>query len=222
MQTAADIQKKALFKIRLAKKYAELFIELRYAFVSARDKGHRVDFNWLLSKARNIFRQQQGDDEAVLKKHVVANFIKRHSLKLRRVQRNKKHTKEHFRAPLLKWHATLRERLIRTGAGQPGYDNQWGRFLPSRRLNVDQSPLPFAIDTRTTYELVNKKDTENRNKKVWCAQPKSADSKRFCSLNVCFSPEGKQPRLAIIFRGQGKRLSDVEKNSWDKDVDVYF
>ncbi|KAK3244491.1 hypothetical protein CYMTET_45896 [Cymbomonas tetramitiformis] len=31
-----------------------------------------------------------------------------------------------------------------------------------------------------------------------------------------------QPRLAIIFRGMGKRLSQVEKEAWDKRVDVYF
>ena len=46
--------------------------------------------------------------------------------------------------------------------------------------------------------------------------------KRFCSLNVYFRPTGEQPKLAIIFRGKGKRLSAFEKASWDKDVDVYF
>ena len=28
--------------------------------------------------------------------------------------------------------------------------------------------------------------------------------------------------IAVIFRGQGKRISQVEKQAWDKDVDVYF
>ena len=46
--------------------------------------------------------------------------------------------------------------------------------------------------------------------------------KRFCTLNVYFRPTGEQPKLAIIFRGKRKRLSAVEKASWDKDVDVYF
>ena len=31
-----------------------------------------------------------------------------------------------------------------------------------------------------------------------------------------------QPRLAIIFRGKGTRISEDEKSSWHKDVDVYF
>ena len=51
---------------------------------------------------------------------------------------------------------------------------------------------------------------------------KQGDSKGFCMLNVCFCPTGEHPKLVIIFRGKGKRLSAVEKESWDKDVDVYF
>ena len=31
-----------------------------------------------------------------------------------------------------------------------------------------------------------------------------------------------QPRLAIIFRGKGTRISEDEKSSWHKDVDVYL
>ena len=63
---------------------------------------------------------------------------------------------------------------------------------------------------------------KNRNKKVWTSQPNTGDSKCFCALNVCICPTREQPKLAIIFRGKGKRLSAVEKASWDKDVDVYF
>ena len=59
---------------------------------------------------------------------------------------------------------------------------------------------------------------------MWTSQPNTGNNnKRFCTLNdVCFRPTGEQPKLAIIFRGKGKRLSAVEKLSWDKDVDVYF
>lgn len=37
-----------------------------------------------------------------------------------------------------------------------------------------------------------------------------------------FRPEGQQPKLAIIFRGQGKRISQDEKSAWHKEVDVFF
>ena len=36
------------------------------------------------------------------------------------------------------------------------------------------------------------------------------------------SPEGVQPKLAIIFRGTGKRILEDEKKAWHPDVDVYF
>ena len=58
--------------------------------------------------------------------------------------------------------------------------------------------------------------------KVWISQPGSGLEKRQCTLKICFSPTGKQPKLAIVFRGTGKRISEDEKQSWHKDVDVYF
>ena len=121
-----------------------------------------------------------------------------------------------------KWHSTLRERVIRTNAGELDYDRNWGRYLSLQRFSVDQSPLPFARDATKAYEKIDKRSKENRNKKVWTSQPNTGDSEGFCTLNVCFSPTGEQPKLVIIFRGKGKRLSAVEKASWDKDVDVYF
>ena len=37
-----------------------------------------------------------------------------------------------------------------------------------------------------------------------------------------YTAEGEQPRLAIIFRGQGKRIGPDEKLDWHPDVDVYW
>ena len=127
-----------------------------------------------------------------------------------------------------KWHTTLCEICIRTGSTKQFYYEKWGLYVPERRFDVDQSPMPFAQDTGKTYEIVERssRDKEKRKAnidgKVWCAQPKAGDSKQFCSLNICFRPRGKQPRLAIIFRGKGKRINEVEKLLWDPDVDVYF
>ena len=55
---------------------------------------------------------------------MVTNFIKRQHLEYRRVQRNKKSI-EAFREKLVKWHATLRERLVRTGAKESCYEEKW-------------------------------------------------------------------------------------------------
>ena len=54
------------------------------------------------------------------------------------------------------------------------------------------------------------------------SQPGSGLEKRQCTLQVCVRATGKQPKLAIIFRRKGKRISDDEKAAWHEDVDVYF
>ena len=92
--------------------------------------------------------------------------------------------------------------------------------MPSQIYNVDQSPLPFAINTKKTYEQMQLKNKENRNKTVWISQPVPVLEKRQCTPQICFRPEGKQPRISVIFRGLGKRISAVENASWPPDVDV--
>lgn len=141
-------------KIRPAVKHEELNKELLLRFKKARRNGHRVDFHWIWSRARVIHFEQTGK-ESTLGKHVAVQFINKFNIKMRCKQRNKKKPREAFREDLQKWHATTRERLIRTGRND-NYDQKWGRFLPKQRLNVDQSPLPFAIDAKKTYDIVEK------------------------------------------------------------------
>ena len=92
IQAASEQQKKKLFKIRPGTKYQSLFRDLLGKFKDARSKGRHVDFNWLWSKGRKIYREQTVDENAVLKEHVIANFIKINNLKQRKIQRNKRIT----------------------------------------------------------------------------------------------------------------------------------
>ena len=85
----------------------------------------------------------------------MVKFVRLYIIKMRQRQRNEKADKESFRTDVMKWHATTREKLIRTGFSD-GYDSKWGRFEPLKRFNVDQSPLPFVVDTNTTYEEITK------------------------------------------------------------------
>ena len=118
-----------------------------------------------------------------------------------------------------KWHGFTRERLIRTGCNDD-YDDKWGTFVPNERYNLDQSPLPFVVDAKRTYEQIEYKHTG----KIWIAQPSSGLDKRQCTLQIVTRAEGEQPRIAIIFRGQGKRIriSLDEKIAWHQNVDVYW
>ena len=120
-----------------------------------------------------------------MKKHVIVIFIKRYHLKLRRAQRSKKKDKESYREAMMKWHSTLRERLVKTGRCET-YHPVYGGFVPTQRFNVDQSPLPFAIDTKKTYEHIEPKNKENKYKNVWVSQPGAGLEKRQCTLQICF------------------------------------
>ena len=100
---------------------------------------------------------------------------------------------------------------------EPDYEEKWSSFFSSRRINVDQSPLPFAIDTFQKYEEQEPGNPEHRNKKVWSAPPTYGKGKLFCSMNICFSPKGDQSRLATIVCGQSKRLSATEKEACNKN-----
>ena len=195
LKAAVDENKMLTRLFKPSKKYNELYKALNVKFSETGD-----DFNSLWSKARVIYREQEKSDDAVVKKHVIVNFIKRNHLKLRRVQRRKKKPKDAFRESLMKWHSTLRERLVKTGK-EENYNPTYDGFMPSQRYNVDQSPLSFVINTKKTYKQIQPKNKENRNKTVWISQPALGLEKCQCTLQICFCPEVKQPRISVIFRG---------------------
>ena len=120
---------------------------------------------------------------------------------------------------MMKWYCEIREGLTKTRSHRPSIDPKWGRYTPDKRVNVDQVPLPFAIDRKTPYQ--ESAPARRGDHKVWVRQPASGLEKRQCSLQVCFSPVKDKCRIAIIFRDTGKRISEDEKAAYHKGVDVY-
>ena len=218
---AAVREHKNILKIRPSVKYTLLFTKLVVKLREARRKLHRVNFNWLLTQARILYKEEIGDSTVILGRHVIVNFLKKHNIKMRARQRNRKLPKESFRMDLQKWHVTTRERLVRMGGEEADYDSKWGYFSPKQRFNVDQSPLPFAVNMSRTYHMFDE-GADKHKEKVWISQPGSGLDKRQCTLQICFSPVGPQPKLGIIFRGKGRKISEEEKASWHPDVDIYF
>ena len=60
---------------------------------------------------------------------------------MRSKKRNKTELKKEKVPQLIKWHVTLREKYIRTDADEPSYDDKWGQYKCTERLDFDQSPL---------------------------------------------------------------------------------
>ena len=218
MKYAASKHRKPFKKGRKPEKYIELYEKLWVKFKAARSKGHRVNLHWVWTIARVLYREITGCDESVIKSHVVVRFLRQYNNKMRARQRNKNKRKEDKVPDLQKWHASYRERCVRFRKDD-SFDTKWGRFKPHERLNVDQSPLPFVIEAKRTYEYV---EPGAKDHNTWISQPGSGLDKRQCSLQVMFRPEGTQPRLAIIFRGKGKNISLDEKLAWHPNVDFFF
>ena len=214
MKDAADSYRKNLKKGRKCRKYVRLYPALWDKFKKARSRGHRVDFHWMWSKGRTLYRKQQDDETFTIGAHVVVRFLHEYKIRMRTKQRGKKQPKSAKITELQKWHATYRERCIRPLSDT--YASKWGGFLPKQRLNVDQSPLPFVVNSKKTYEFVEKGEKYHN---TWISQPGSGLDKRQCTLQVMFRPEGNQPKLGIIFRGKGRVTMD-EKLAWHPGVDV--
>ena len=91
---------------------------------------------------------------------------------------------------------------------------KWGRFLLHQRWNSDQVPLGFVSGQDSTWE-------ERGSKRVHIAQPFPGLEKRQCTVQPTISPGDRTMLCAIIFRGKG-HVSKIEKQAYDKRVDVYF
>ena len=218
MKDAASAHQKLFKKGRKSTKHVELYERLWKTFKDARTRGISVNFHWLWSKARVI--QSELDEKQPIKKHVIVRFLQKYQIRMRAKQRNKKKSKSQKVPELKKWHATYREECIRTNFEDPSYDQKWGNFKPDERINVDQSPLPFVVNSKKTHEFITPGEGASHN--TWISQPGSGLDKRQCSLQVAFRYKGEQPRLAVIFRGKGKRITQDEKLAWHPDIDVYF
>ena len=191
-------------KGRRSTKYLELYEALFKEFLPSRSSGHIVNFSWLWSRARNL--QLDIDPKVEGKHHVVVRFLqKKKELKMRSTQRIKIKHKKEIEPSLKKWHATFKEKYIRTGSKDSSYDQKWGCYQPAQRLNVDKSPLSYLLHGKKIYEYIPKREGSTHN--TWISQPCSGLEKRQCTLQVIFRQEGEQPKLTIIFRGQGKCFS---------------
>ena len=86
-----------------------------------------------------------------------------------------------------------------------------------------QVPCNLREGGRETYEEIG-------TPRVWLAGTKADDGKRFCTLQIIARggngnpdlPRHGQPKIGIIFRGQGIRLSDEEMKGWHPEVHVRF
>ena len=117
--------------------------------------------------------------------------------------------------------ATARLERAAERAGEAGREEErreqlrWGLLDPWVTFNVDQVPLPFAVDDGITMDFVGAK-------RVWVKQIGSGLDKRQATLQLCIRARGEQPKPCLIFRGGQKRNKTQrdELKKYDEDVVV--
>jgi hypothetical protein len=195
--------------------------ELHRMYREKRARGERVTGPWLRISMKRLVRKYYGDDAAdgfKATKGWLRNFACDYNISLRRKSNNKSEPIE-VRLPKIKrWHARLRRRLKRGATIDPVY----GRWLPRNRLSHDQVGCNLRAGLQNTYN-------EKGAKRVWIAGGKADDGKRFCTFNisaraVCIEgkPRRGQPKMSVIFKGQGKKISAQERAGWHPNVHVRF
>ncbi len=135
-------------------------------------------------------------------------FLKRHNLSLQKPKRQQKLT-------LPEAHHRVTEFLtfVRKSASRVLNLGLSGSFPDRDICNVDESPLAlFGDQSKASINYVNTpNEVEGR-----------LSNKRFCTLILCvFGDDNSRVGPALIFKGKG-RVSEHEKNEYDKSVKVYF
>lgn len=79
------------------------------------------------------------------------------------------------------------------------YDiSMWGRFLPSRRFNLDESPWMFDLLQGKTYTFADERKTGR-------VALRGQKASRFATLMVCSAADlVRKVALALVRKGQGK------------------
>jgi hypothetical protein len=144
----------------------------------------------------------------------LAKFKRRHGL-VSRCATNKKNVSVAERLPKIQH---FHKRLLRIVDAQ--MDDEKTGFAPGCVLNADQTPLCLTESDLKTYD--------NRGATVVRLAIQESSEKRFCTLQIMIALSGNsdkpfpQPRIALIFRGQGIRISQQERDAWHPGVDIYF
>ena len=187
-----------------------------------RKGGERVTGHWFKIRMKQLVRKHYGDDAAAGfkgSKRWLAGFTRCFGISLRSKSNSKSEPVEVRLPKIQRWHARLRRRLKRGTQLDP----KWGRWLPEDRIAGDQVGCNLRAGLQKTYD-------EKGTKRVWMAGSPADDGKRFMTLNMlaratngsASKPRRGQPKIGIIFRGSGQKISVAEKAGWHPDANVRF
>jgi len=235
-RAAGQARAKKLLRIdtvdRRQGKYAVQERRLNAQLHERRNRGRRCSPRWLTHTMRVLVREAFPQDDAAQAFLAGARWRRRFLARFRLTTRRKTNQKniswEEVKPVLIRYFQRFIQRLRardRVPGGAP-YDDTYGLYMPYRRLNVDQVPLPFINGAETTYDDIGAK-------RVRINGLQSGLNKRQATAQLCIRggplpaaagliPVLQQPKVAIIFRGTGQRISQMEKDGYHDDVTVLW
>lgn len=188
-----------------------------------RVRGRKVSKLWLQKTFKlEITKHYGADAKEDLKgnRGWLRKFLKRNKISKRRKTNCKSHTIAQRLPEIKSWHKGLKaliqdagDRRVDTAVPVHAIE---GRFLFKDRANFDEVPLAFVIEKGSTY-------ADKGSKTVHIVQAGGASAnKRMATLVVFCFGDGTLARTTVLFRGQGLRLRQTERDAWDKRVEVIF
>ena len=182
-------------------------VELYVAFVwRVKFLRKRATMKWLQRKMRQVFRRR-GETGHKASLGWCTRFRERFNIVNLRV--NNKHRKSiQERLPeIQRFHRWLIYGLQRSA---PQRCPIYGRFPPNLMWHMDQTPISFSGGSGSALCLKG-------HAPAIASRGGSADCKRMCTLQLCICAEPSLTgliKLTIIFRGQGARLSQIERDCY--------
>ena len=180
-------------------------------FCKRRKAGRPVSIRWLLLKYKFYVNKYYPDKPCKANKTVVKRWCRKYKVVQRRKTNKKRESREDRLAACRLYHW---QNISKRSSGEQ-VDGVYGRIKPVNTFSLDQSPVPFALQSGVTYE-------QRGVTEVWVNQPaagrwtlfnSSMIPRRFCvighskrsfSVNMCTCSraglEKRQATLQLMFR----------------------
>jgi hypothetical protein len=170
---------------------------------------------WMMAAVKQLYPDSVVTRKFVASQTWLSRFVRRHGLKLRRGTNKKEKSLEERLPQIRKFHKGLQNFVSKAPT-----HGVFGAVHPNNVFNVDQTPVCLSESSRMTY---------TRAGETWIGiADKGSSDKRFATITLALRLSGSpanpipQPRLSVIFKGSGKRISAEERAGWHPGVLVQF
>jgi hypothetical protein len=202
-------------------RYQEMENRLIDDMKARRTRGARVSSFWIKHRAKALVAEMHPNQLFSASNGWLFRFMRRRNIKFRKTINVKAQSAEDKRDKIVAWHQRIRNEVLpycdtHVGAFHPYY----GRFAPEKRYNMDQIPMPFVVEQGSTFTF-----EDDDHVHIKGAGAEGLVKRQFTAhvfINAGKDASSAKGYVDMICRGTGKRISLLEKESYDPRVHVRF